>query len=79
MKIRLVSMRKYKMLLGWKYRLKNLITFKRTFSGKVLDVMFMCEYGISIDNRKGNFIDWMLTDKEKIRFNIGMNLRKRKN
>lgn len=66
MKIRFVSMRKYNMCLGWKYRLKNFFTIEKYFSGKLIQIRVLCEHGIDIDLRKGSFkfID-LLTDKEK--------------
>jgi hypothetical protein len=79
MKIVFVSMRKYKMRLGWKYRLKNFVTIQKYFSGKVIQVRVMCEYGFDIDLRKGSFVDWMLTDKEKQSFWTRMDLLRRRN
>jgi hypothetical protein len=79
MKIRFVSMREYKMCLGWKYRLKKFISIDRYFSGKLIQFRIMGEYGFDIDLRKGTFIDQMLTDKEKRSFWLGMDLLKRRN
>lgn len=78
MKVRLVSMRKYKMRLPVLYRLKNLITFKKYWSGKIWSVMFMCEYGFDIDFRKGSLIDNMLNENEKPSFWMRINLLGRK-
>jgi hypothetical protein len=66
MKITFISMRKYKMCLGWKYRLKHFISTDKSWSGKIIRIMFLCEYGIRIDLRNDGFklID-LLTDKEK--------------
>jgi len=79
MKIVFVSMRKYKMCLGWKYRLKNFFSIKKYFSGKVIQFRILCEYGYDLDFRKGTIIDLLLTDKEKRRFWLGMSMRNRKN
>jgi hypothetical protein len=69
MKIRFVSMRKYKMCLGWKYRLKHLFSIDKYWSGKIISVMFLCEYGFDIDLHKGGFkFADLLTDKEKKRY-----------
>lgn len=73
-------MRKYKMCLGWRYRLRHFFSFDKTFSGKVISFRIMCEYGFDIDLRKGGFkITDLLTPTEKKRFNLGMWLRKHKN
>jgi len=59
-------MRKYNMCLGWKYRLKHLFSIDKSWSGKIVRIMFLCEYGIRIDLRKGGFkFADLLTDKEK--------------
>jgi hypothetical protein len=79
MKIVLVSMRKYKMCLGWKYRLKNFISISKMWSGEIIQFRILCEYGFDIDLRQGSFIDKMLTDKEKRSFWLRMDLLKRKN
>lgn len=62
-------MRKYKMCLGWKYRLKHLFSIDKSWSGKIIQIMFLSEYGIRIDLRGGGFklID-LLTKKEKKNF-----------
>lgn len=76
MKIVFVSMRKYKMCLGWKYRLKNFFSIKKYWSGKIIQFRILCKYGFDIDLRKGGFkITDLLTEKEKKRFNLGMWLR----
>jgi hypothetical protein len=72
-------MRKYKMCLGWKYRLKNFISVKKYFSGKVIQFRILCEYGFDIDLRKGGFFNWMLTDKEKESFWMRLNFWQRRN
>lgn len=73
-------MRKYKMCLGWKYRLKNFISVKRYFSGKVIQFRIMCEYGFDIDLRKGGFqITDLLTEKEKRSFWMRMDFLRRRN
>jgi hypothetical protein len=80
MKIVFVSMRKYKMCLGWKYRLKNFITISRVWSGKIIQFRILCEYGFDIDLRKRGFqITDLLTDKEKKSFWMRMNLLRRRN
>ena len=80
MKIVFVSMRKYKMCLGWKYRLKNFISISRVWSGKIIQFRILCEYGFDIDLRKGGFqITDLLTDKEKKSFWMRMNLLRRRN
>ena len=80
MKIVLVSMRKYKMRLGWKYRLKHLFTIEKYWSGKIIQFRILCEYGFDIDLREGGFkITALLNDKEKKRFYLGMWLRRNKN
>ena len=80
MKIVLVSMRKYKMRLGWKYRLKNFLTIEKLWRGKIIQFRILCEYGFDIDLREGGFkITDLLNDKEKKRFYLGMWLRKNKN
>lgn len=68
MKIRFISMRKYKMSLPLTYRLKNLLTFKKYWSGKIWSFRLMCEYGFDLDFRQGNLIDQLLTDKERAGF-----------
>lgn len=72
-------MRKYKMCLGWKYRLKNIVSVNRYWSGKIISFRILCEYGFDIDLRKGTFFDQMLTDKEKRTFWMRINLLGRKN
>lgn len=73
-------MRKYKMRLGWRYRLKNFISIKKYWSGKIIQFRILCEYGFDIDLRKGGFkITDLLNEKEKRRFYLGMLLRKQKN
>lgn len=80
MKIRFVSMRKYKSCLGWKYRLKNFFAIKKYWSGKIIQFRILCEYGVDIDLREGGFkITDLLNEKEKKRFYLGMWLRKNKN
>jgi hypothetical protein len=80
MKIVFVSMRKYKMCLGWKYRLKNFITVSRVWGGKIIQFRILCEYGFDIDLRKGGFkITDLLTDKEKRSLWMRMNLLRRRN
>jgi ferredoxin-NADP reductase len=41
---------------------------KRFWNGKILQFTFLRDYGIQFDFRKGSFIDWMLTPKEKQTF-----------
>jgi len=72
-------MRRYKMYLGWKYRLLHFIEIKKYFSGKLIQFRIMCEYGFDIDLRQGTFFDWMLTEKEKKTFWMRINLLGRKN
>lgn len=79
MKIVFVSMRKYKMCLGWKYRLKNFVSISRVWSGKIIQFRILCEYGFDIDLRQGSFIDQMLTDDEKRSFWLRRSLSKRRN
>lgn len=79
MKIVFVSMRKWHMQLGWKYRLKKFVSIQKVWGGKVIQFRIMCEYGFDIDLRKGSFIDQMLTEKEKRSFWLRMNLLKRRN
>ena len=68
MKIVFVSMRKYKMRLGWKYRLKNFVSFKKYWNGKIWQFRIMCEYGFDLDFRKGTIIDNLLTNSAKAIF-----------
>lgn len=80
MKITFVSMQKYKMCLGWKYRLRNFLTIHKMWSGKIIQFRILCEYGFDIDLRKGGFqFTDLLTEKEKKRFRLGMWLRRNKN
>ena len=65
MKIKFVSMRRYNMCLGWKYRLKNFFKVSRYFGGKLIQFRLLCEYGFDIDLRHGTFIDYLLTNEEK--------------
>jgi hypothetical protein len=48
-------MTKYKMCLGWKYRLKNFFTIEKYWSGKIIQIRFFVEHGFDIDLRKGGF------------------------
>lgn len=62
-------MRKYKMCLGWKYRLKNFLTIKKVWSGKLIQFRFLCEYGVDIDLRKRfNILDSLTKDEKKRNF-----------
>lgn len=70
MKIQFISMRKYKMRLGLKYRLKNFFSIKKYFSDKLIQFRILCEFGFDIDLRKGSIMDLLLTDKEKELFMI---------
>ena len=70
MKIQFVSMIKYKMKLGLKYRLKNFFSIKKYFSNKLIQFRILCEFGFDIDLREGSIIDLLLTDKEKRLFMI---------
>ncbi len=79
MKIVFVSMRKYKMCLGWKYRLRHFFSITKYFSGNLIQFRILCEYGFDLDFRKGTIIDQLLTDKEKKSFWMRMDLLRRKN
>lgn len=80
MKIVFVSMKEYKMCLGWKYRLKHFISISKIWGGKIIQFRVLCEYGCDIDLRKGGFVFTdLLTDKEKKRFDLGMWLKRSKN
>lgn len=69
-------MRKYKMCLGWKYRLKNFFTIEKVWGGKIIHFRVLCEYGFDIDLRKRlNILD-LLTKEEKKRFILGINFNK---
>lgn len=72
-------MRKYKMCLGWKYRLKNLFSFKKYWSGKIWQFRFMVEYGFDIDFRNGDFLESMLNEREKQDFRMRKDLLIKKN
>jgi ferredoxin-NADP reductase len=72
-------MRKYKMCLGWEYRLKNILSFKKYWSGKIWQFRFMEEYGFDLDFRNGDFLESMLNKKEKQSFQMRKDLLKRKN
>ena len=73
-------MRKYKMCLGWKYGLKNFFTIEKYWSGKIIQFRILCEYGFDVDLRDGGFkITDLLTDGEKSKFWITMNLLRRRN
>lgn len=70
MKVRIVNLGKYKMCIGWKYKLKHLFSFDRYWSGQIWHFMFICTYGIEFDFRTGNIIDKLLTTREKEQFYI---------
>lgn len=76
MRIVFISMRKYKMRLGWKYKLKNLFTIEKVWGGKIIQFRILCEYGFDIDLRKRfNVLD-LLTKEEKKRFLLGIYINK---
>lgn len=68
------------MCLGWKYKLRNFLTIRKIWSGKIIQFRIICEYGFDIDLRKDGFqFTDLLTEKEKKRFRLGMWLRRNKN
>jgi len=66
MKIRLLYHQKWlnNLRMPLKYRLTHPFKAEWWFSKKVLDIRFLCEYGLSLDFRKGTFFDQMLTKSE---------------
>ena len=73
-------MRKYKMCLGWKYRIKHFFSIDRVWSGKIIQFRILCEYGFDIDLRERGFkITDLMNKKEKKRFYLGMWIRRNKN
>lgn len=51
----------------WRFYLPR---FEKYWSGKIWQFSIFRDYKIEFDFRKGNIIDWLLTQKEKERFFI---------
>jgi len=70
MKLKFVSMKKYKMMRGYTllHLITHFITIQKYWSGQIIQFRILYTWGFDIDLRKGSLVDQLLNDSEKLVF-----------